>query len=196
MFLTRNLAILDLRYIIHFSFFMNQHGGARPGAGRPKGQGKYGETTKSMRVPISRVEDVLAFLDQGKESFALPLYGSSVRAGFPSPADDYIERKLDLNTHLIKHPAATFFVKAAGESMINAGIQSGDILVVDRSLEASHNKIVIAAVNGELTVKRLYRVAGKVQLVAENPDFEPIDITEEQDLVIWGVVTHVIHQVK
>ncbi|WP_131775989.1 LexA family protein [Legionella impletisoli] len=175
---------------------MNQHGGARPGAGRPKGQGKYGETTKSMRVPISRVEDVLAFLDQGKESFALPLYGSSVRAGFPSPADDYIERKLDLNTHLIKHPAATFFVKAAGESMINAGIQSGDILVVDRSLEASHNKIVIAAVNGELTVKRLYRVAGKVQLVAENPDFEPIDITEEQDLVIWGVVTHVIHQVK
>ncbi|WP_133130353.1 LexA family protein [Legionella yabuuchiae] len=174
---------------------MNKHGGVRPGAGRPKGQGKYGEPTKSMRVPISRVEEVLAFLDQESEAFALPLYGSTVRAGFPSPADDYIERKLDLNTHLIKHPAATFFVKAAGESMINAGIQSGDILVVDRSLEASHNKIVIAAIDGELTVKRLSRKAGKVRLVAENPEFEPIDITEEQELVIWGVVTHVIHQV-
>ncbi len=190
-----NIIILDLCYLIHPSNFMNKHGGVRPGAGRPKGQGKYGEPTKSMRVPISRVEEVLAFLDQESEAFALPLYGSTVRAGFPSPADDYIERKLDLNTHLIKHPAATFFVKAAGESMINAGIQSGDILVVDRSLEASHNKIVIAAIDGELTVKRLSRKAGKVRLVAENPEFEPIDITEEQELVIWGVVTHVIHQV-
>lgn len=174
---------------------MKQHGGARPGAGRPKGQGKYGEATRSMRIPISRVNDVLAFIDEGNTEYELPLYGSSVRAGFPSPADDYIERKLDLNTHLVKHPAATFFVKAAGESMINAGIQSGDILVVDRSLEAAHNRIVIAAIDGELTVKRLAKTGGTVKLMAENPDFEPIDITEEQDLVIWGVVTHVIHQV-
>ena len=84
-----------------------------------------------------------------------------MRAGFPSPADDYIETMLDLNEYLIKHPAATFFVKASGESMVNAGIHSGDILIVDRSLEAVHGKIVIAALNGELTVKRLSRQQGK-----------------------------------
>ena len=174
---------------------MSKHGGARPGSGRPKGQGKYGEPTKSIRVPVSRLEDIKALIDNEEPEYQLPLYGSVVKAGFPSPADDYIETKLDLNSHLIKHPAATFFVRASGESMINAGIQSGDILIVDRSIEASHNKIVIAAIDGELTVKRLSKRNHQVQLVAENPQFKPIDITEEQDLVIWGVVTHVIHQV-
>lgn len=173
---------------------MVNHGGKRANAGRPKGQGKYGETTKLMRVPISRTEDVKAFLDDDS-SYQLPLYGSSVRAGFPSPADDYIEAMLDLNEYLIKHPAATFFVKASGDSMINAGIHSGDILVVDRSLEASHGRIVIAALNGELTVKRLSRQQGQVKLVAENPDYPAIDITDEYDMVIWGVVTSVIHTV-
>jgi DNA polymerase V len=119
-----------------------------------------------------------------------------VRAGFPSPADDYIECKLDLNTHLIQHPSATFFVKAAGDSMKNAGIDSGDMLIVDRSLEATHGKIVIAAINGELTVKRLSHQQGKIQLLAENPDYEPILITDDLELVIWGVVTYVIHPVS
>ncbi len=172
-----------------------KHGGARAGAGRPKGLGKYGESTKSVRIPLSRINDIHAFLEDGPV-YELPLYSSTVRAGFPSPADDYIERKLDLNTHLIKHPAATFFVKAAGDSMINAGIQSGDMLVVDRSLEATHGRVVIAAINGELTVKRLSRQHNQVKLLAENPAYAPIDITDEQDLVIWGVVTHVIHQVS
>ena len=171
-----------------------QHGGARSGAGRPKGVGKYGETTKSIRLPLSRINEVLSFLETGSTTYEIPLYSNAVSAGFPSPTDDNIEQKLDLNTHLIKHPAATFFVKAVGESMIHAGIQSGDMLVVDRSLEATHGKIVIAAINGELTVKRLSRQQGRVQLLAENPAYKAIDISSEQELVIWGVVTHVIHQ--
>lgn len=168
------------------------HGGARIGAGRPRGKGKYGETTRTMRIPESRIREVMALV-KGEKTYDIPLYSSSVRAGFPSPADDYIETRMDLNEHLIKHPAATFFVRAAGDSMILAGIQSGDMLIVDRSLEATHGKIVIAALNGELTVKRLYRQQGVVKLVAENPKYPDIIITEAHDMVIWGVVTHVIH---
>lgn len=123
----------------------------------------------------------------------IPLYGFSVRAGFPSPADDYIEMHLDLNSHLIKHPAATFFLTAAGDSMCNASIVSGDLLVVDRSLTAVHGKIVIAAVNGELMVRRLYQRGSLVQLRPENDKYPPIAITGDLDMVIWGVVTHVIH---
>lgn len=172
------------------------HGGKRKGAGRPKGGNIFGETTKPIRIPLSRITEIKSLLSQDKPSFAIPLYSSKVRAGFPSPADDHIECQLDLNTHLIHHPAATFFVKVAGDSMENAGMQPGDMLVVDRSLEATHGKIVIAALNGELTVKRLSRQQGRIELLAENPAYPPIDITAEQDLVIWGVVTHVIHEVK
>lgn len=169
------------------------HGGRRENAGRPKGQGKFaGAPTTTLRVPVSRVEEIKGFLDE-KLAYNLPLYSCSVRAGFPSPADDYIEMHLDLNAHLIKHPAATFFVKASGDSMIGAGIVSGDMLIVDRSLEAVHGKIVIAAVNGELTVKRLSRLKGKIQLLPENSKYQAITIRAEEDLVIWGVVTHVVH---
>lgn len=171
------------------------HGGARAGAGRPRGQGKYGEATQSVRIPASRVLDVMRYINKGDEPYKIPLYSSTVRAGFPSPADDYIETTLDLNEYLIKHPAATFFVRASGESMINAGIHSGDILVVDRSVEATHGKIVIVALNGELTVKRLSCKNGQVKLTSENPDFPAIDITDEYDMVIWGVVTNVVHSV-
>jgi DNA polymerase V len=117
-----------------------------------------------------------------------------VQAGFPSPADDYIERYLDLNSEFIKHPAATFLLRTTGDSMIDAGIFSGDILIVDRSLEPSDGKIVIAALDGELTVKRLSRQKGRVQLVAANTNYKPIDITDEHDVVIWGVVTLVLHE--
>lgn len=174
---------------------MAEHGGKRAGAGRPKGKGKYGEPTELMRIPLSKLSEVKHFLDN-KTSLDIPLYSSKVRAGFPSPADDYIQAYLDLNTHLVKHPAATFFLIAAGDSMTEAGIQSGDMLIVDRSLEATHNKIVIAAVNGELTVKRLAKKNGRVQLLAANPKYAPIDITEEQELVIFGVVTYILHEAK
>ncbi|MFA5960292.1 MAG: translesion error-prone DNA polymerase V autoproteolytic subunit [Tatlockia sp.] len=168
------------------------HGGKRLGAGRPKGQGKYGEETKSIRVPVSRLNAIKQFAEQNN-AFKIPLFSCTVRAGFPSPADDYIEKHLDLNEHLVTHPAGTFMVRASGDSMTNAGIQSGDLLIVDRSLEATHGKIVIAAINGELTVKRLSRLNGRVQLLPENDNYPPIDISEEQDLVLWGVVTFVIH---
>ena len=171
-------------------------GGKRVGAGRPKGKNTYGEATKPLRIPLSRMNEVKTLLLEDRLILEIPLYSSSVRAGFPSPADDYIECKLDLNTHLIKHPAATFFVRALGDSMINASIFSGDMLIVDKSLEATHGKIVIAAIDGELTVKRLSCLAGRVKLVAENPAYAALDITAEQAIVIWGVVTHVIHEAK
>lgn len=170
-------------------------GGKREGAGRPKGWGKFGlEPTKQVRIPISKCEEVFAFIEDKKRFCSLPLYASKVQAGFPSPADDYVERYLDLNTEFIKHPSATFLLTAMGESMIDAGIFSGDILVVDRSLEAVDGKIVIAALDGELTVKRLSCKHGKVQLVSANKHFRPIDITEAVDVVIWGVVTLVLHE--
>jgi len=125
----------------------------------------------------------------------LPLYLSPVKAGFPSPADDYLDKKLDLNEHLIKHPSATFFVKVKGDSMVQAGIQSGDILIVDRSLEPRDKKIVVAVVNGEFTVKRIRKKGGKLFLVAENSAFAEMEITEEIDFEIWGIVIHVIHSV-
>jgi len=125
----------------------------------------------------------------------LPLFSGKVAAGFPSPADDYVEKNLDLNELLVQKPAATFFVRAQGESMLGAGIHPNDILVVDRSLEAVPGKIVICALNGELTVKRLALEKGQWQLNAENPAYATIVIDDEFDLVIWGVVTNVIHPV-
>ena len=106
-----------------------------------------------------------------------------------------MEGSLDLNRHLIKHPAATFFVRVSGDSMINAGIHPGDILIVDRSLEATDKKIVIAVIDGELTVKRLRYRNALISLEPDNEDYQPISITQEKSLEIWGVVTNVIHKV-
>lgn len=122
-----------------------------------------------------------------------PLFASPVKAGFPSPADDYIEQKLDLNELMIKHPAATFFVRVDGDSMSGAGIHSGDILVVDRSASPSSGKIIIAILGGEFTVKRIKMQGKEIYLMPENPDFPPIKVHEESDFEIWGIVTHVIH---
>jgi DNA polymerase V len=129
-----------------------------------------------------------------KTKIACPLFTCGVSAGFPSPAEDHIDRKLDLNELLIQHPAATFFVRVAGDSMQDAGIHHGDILIVDRSLEATSGKIVIAIVNGELTVKRFVQHQTSCQLIAANPHYLPVEITENSDFSIWGVVTSVIHQ--
>ncbi|MFO7811033.1 MAG: translesion error-prone DNA polymerase V autoproteolytic subunit [Candidatus Delongbacteria bacterium] len=128
------------------------------------------------------------------ERTELPFYTEKLSAGFPSPASDYMERALDLNEYLIKNPPATFFVEITGDSMTGAGIHSGDILIVDRSLEAAHNKIVVAVVNGEFTVKRLYWKDKTIMLMAENPDYRPIEIKEGTEFEIWGVATTVIHR--
>ena len=126
---------------------------------------------------------------------ALPLYLSPVQAGFPSPADDYMDGSLNLHTHLVRNEAATFFLRASGDSMRGAGIFDGDLLVVDRSLPAGHNRIVIAALDGELTVKRLLRQRGRVFLTPENPDYPKFDITDREYVHVWGVVTYAIHKV-
>ena len=126
----------------------------------------------------------------------LPLFSHHVRAGFPSPADDYVCDALDLNEHLVSHREATFFLRAKGYSMTGAGIQDGDLLVVDRSLHPAHRSIVIAVVDGEFTVKRLYKRGGRIRLLAENPDYAPIELQEGQELQVWGVVTSVIHSLR
>ena len=125
----------------------------------------------------------------------VPLFLVHVSAGFPSPAEDYLEGPLDLNVHLIKKPAATFFVRATGDSMRNVGIHSGDLLVVDRSLKASNGRVVIAVVNGELTVKLFSLHSDGIYLMPANDQFEPIHISEDADFEIWGIVTFVIHRV-
>ena len=124
----------------------------------------------------------------------ISLFVDPVHAGFPSPAADDIERKLDLNDYLIEHPSATFFVRVQGDSMIGAGIHEGDILIVDRALTPGDGKVVIAVVNGEFTVKRLLLKDGRKILMPENPRFTPIKIEEGSDCQIWGVVTYAIHK--
>lgn len=135
------------------------------------------------------------YRSRSNSNAAFPLYATKVAAGFPSPADDHIEAKLDLNQYLVKHPAATFFVRVEGESMLGAGIYPNDILVVDRSLKPSNGKVVVAVINGELTVKRLKVGKGTLTLLAENVQYPSIHITEEMNFSIWGVVTNVIHAV-
>lgn len=211
-----------------------QHGGKRTGAGRKTGSGRFGEATKVVRIPESKValvkrwlkqqqnvtpptpssanpalfseETALGFMEQFNEQLLvqrpqenpqlmpLPLYAHKVAAGFPSPAEDYIEARLDLNDKLIRNKEATFLLSVQGDSMKDVGIMDGDILVVDRSIEPQDGKIVIAALDGELTVKRLSIKSTGTWLVPENDDYPPIAVKEEADIVIWGVVTATISQ--
>jgi len=130
-----------------------------------------------------------------KSSLKIPIYLVSVSAGFPSPAQDYVDRCLDLNELCIQHPASTYFVRVEGESMIEAGIIDGDILVVDRSLKPRHEDIVIASVNGEMTVKTL-ELKPRVRLVPKNPKYQPIEGNALEELSIFGVVSSVVRTVK
>jgi DNA polymerase V len=125
----------------------------------------------------------------------LPLFLDAVPCGFPSPAADYVERKLDMNEYLIAHPNATYFVRVEGDSMRDANISEGDLLVVDSALDAKHGDIVVAAINGEFTVKRLQRVP-RVQLLPMNPRYAPIIPGEEEELEIFGVVTFIIYAAR
>lgn len=127
-------------------------------------------------------------------SLKLPLYESAVEAGFPSPADDYIELKLDLNKHLIQNPSATFYVRVRGHSMVNAGISDGDMLIVDRSLEPKDGDVAVCVLNGEFTVKRIHTRGHTLFLYPENPEYTPIPIENDDDFRIWGVVAYVIHK--
>ena len=184
------------------------HGGKRHGAGRPKGSGKYKEPTKAIRVPQGSIEPIRAFLDRypnatqldvihstttdgfeaKNQPLKIPIYSSRIAAGQPSPAEDHVEETLDLNDYMIRHPDSTYMLRVEGESMQDIGILPNDILVVDRSLPALHNKIVIAAIDGELTVKRLFHRGELIKLCPENSAYPDIEIETEADLVIWGVV--------
>lgn len=125
----------------------------------------------------------------------IPFPEISISAGFPSPAENFAENALDLNDLLIKHTASTFFIRVVGNSMVNAGINSNDILIVDRSLSVMNNKIAIVRINDEFTVKRIKLDGDKTFLIAENEQYSPIEITKEMDCEVWGIVTFVIHQV-
>lgn len=133
---------------------------------------------------------------EARTKLTIPMVSARVQAGFPSPADDHMEAPLDLNEHVVRNPAATFFVHAQGDSMRDAGIMSGDILVVDRSVTPADSQIVVAMLDQEFTVKRLRAKNGRVFLVADNNSFAPMEISESQELVIWGVVTFVIHPAR
>lgn len=186
-------------------------GGERPGAGRKAVHGP----TVTIRVPISHKETVVALVKRmtaippvrlpswlemiplAEQTLpqSIPLMSHSVRAGFPSPADDYIEKRIDLNEELIQHREATFFLRVRGHSMVGAGIDDGDELIVDRAIKPEHGRIVVAAVDGELTVKRFYQRGDVVKLVAESQAFPDIEFKDGQEMVIWGVVTKVIKSV-
>lgn len=191
------------------------HGGKREGAGR---KARFGEPTTLMRVPESAKPVMVDFLNElaqkrledsqwpehltpiqlaeHQSAFKVPLFGHTVRAGFPSPADDYVADTLDLNDHLMPRKEASFLLRAKGDSMIEAGINDGDILIIDRSLNATDGHTVIATLDGQFTVKRLEKKRGKIRLLPANPEFAPIEIKDEQELQIWGVVTSVIHSLK
>lgn len=125
---------------------------------------------------------------------AIPIVGCSIAAGFPSPAEDYIEGRIDLNEHLIQNRDATFILRVKGWSMVEVGIHDGDELIVNRAAPATHGKVIVAVINGELTVKKLHSRDGVLQLLAANPEFEPIEMRDGDELNVWGVVTYVLHK--
>jgi len=145
---------------------------------------------KKANNPISHE----IYLPEDHSDGEIHFYSSHIPAGFPSPAEDFLEKRLDLNDYLINNKAATFLIKVQGDSMINAGIFNGDILIIDRSIEPADGKIVLGVLNGEFTVKRVVKKEDCLYLMPENKKYKPIQITEEMNFSIWGVVTHSIHK--
>jgi len=188
----------------------SQRGGTREGAGRKP---LYDEPTKVVRVPESRIVEIKNYLAQSKKAqcndvasitlvsssttMRIPLALEKVAAGFPSPAQAYIDKTLDMNEHLIKNEAATFVVTVSSRSMLGVGIDIGDELVVDRSIEAKHEDIVVVWIDNEFTVKRLIiEDRNNCWLKAENPDYSDIHLKDGKEMVIWGVVTYVLKPFK
>lgn len=135
---------------------------------------------------------ITLFQPEENTSSEMPFVSSGIKAGFPSPAADFDGTKISLDQIVIKHKEATFYAKASGNSMMDAGINDGDILVIDRSLEPTHNKIAVCFIDGEFTVKRIQMEKDCIYLVPENKDYAPIKVTEDNELIIWGIVTYVL----
>lgn len=144
-----------------------------------------------MTIPV----EFLGGVDERAQPVMIPLAAGEARAGFPSPADDYIEAELDLIAHIVQRPSATFYVRAAGDSMERYGIFSGDILVVDRSLEPVEGDVVVIAVDGEITCKRLGKIGQRPYLLAGNEAYRPIPLANAE-CHVWGVVTHNVHSLR
>ena len=143
---------------------------------------------------ISESEELEFYSAETTTELKIPLFESGVSAGFPSPADDYLDLPIDLNEFLIKHPAATFYVRVKGNSMEGAGIRNGDLLIVDRAEEPRNKSIVLGIIDGEFTVKRIKKKGSDLYLMPDNPEFKPIKINENMDFQVWGVVTYVVHK--
>lgn len=139
--------------------------------------------------------NITFFLPDLENTFELPFISGGIKAGFPSPAADFDETKISLDHVLVKNRETTFYAKASGTSMIGAGIDDGDILVIDRSLEPQNNKIAVCLIDGEFTVKRIKIEKECVYLMPENKEFQPIKVTNENELIIWGIVTYVIKSI-
>ena len=144
------------------------------------------------RIHVSKE---FSFYSVGEKTIDVPFYQSNVPAGFPSPAENFMDLDLSLQDYLVQNPSATFCVRVTGDSMKNAGISSGDVMIIDRALEPKNNTIVLAVLDGEFTVKRIQKKADELFLKPENKDFKAIQITEEMNFQVWGVVTHIIHKV-
>lgn len=149
---------------------------------------------KPLGLCKATLEQIPQPLAEEPRLVAFPQFQSKISAGFPSPADDYREDSLDFNQYLVHHRASTFVFTVKGESMVAAGIFDGDKVVVDRSVDPKHNHVVIAVVNGEYTVKRLFKWRGIVELRAENPSYQTIKFSDTDELTIWGVVVGVIRK--
>ncbi len=143
---------------------------------------------------ISESEELEFYSAETTTELKIPLFESGVSAGFPSPADDYLDLPIDLNEFLIKHPAATFYVRVKGNSMEGAGIRNGDLLIVDRAEEPRNKSIVLGVIDGEFTVKRIKKKGSELYLMPDNPEFKPIKIDDNMDFQVWGVVTYVVHK--
>jgi DNA polymerase V len=146
-------------------------------------------------MPINTKQKGSFFHPNFNSKLRIPFIKEGVSAGFPSPAADFSETSIDLNKELSANPLATFYIKVKGNSMIEAGINDKDVLVVDRSLEPQNNKIAICFIDGEFTVKRIQKEKDCLYLMPENPSYNPIKVTEENELIIWGIVTYVIKAV-
>ena len=148
-----------------------------------------------MKLKHIKHTDVLDFFSLDESALSeIPVFSDSIQAGFPSPAEDYMDLDLNLQDHLIQNPSSTFCVRAVGESMKYVGIQSGDIMLVDKSLAPRNRSIVLAVIDGEFTVKRVNVSEKKLYLIPENEISPPIKITKEMDFQVWGVVTYIIHK--
>ena len=144
---------------------------------------------------LHKSQNLTFFTPETSDDSGALFFDTGISAGFPSPADDFKQQRLSLDKELIKNKEATFFARVSGQSMIGAGLDDNDLLVIDRSLEPAHNKIAVCFLDGEFTVKRLKVDKDGVWLQPENPDYPIIKITEENDFVIWGIVTSVIKKV-